>query len=82
MKQFLAQDSAEGIDVVLNSLSHDNFIPRSLELLRKGGRFMEIGKRDVWSEERMREARSDVLYTKVATDAMMEKEPWRYNGYL
>lgn len=31
--------------------SHDNFIGRSLGLLAKGGRFVEIGKRDVWSKD-------------------------------
>ena len=29
--------------VVLNSLSHDDYIPKSLGFLKKGGRFMEIG---------------------------------------
>ena len=45
---------SDGIHVVLNSLSHDNFIGRSLGLLAKGGRFVEIGKRDVWSVEEAR----------------------------
>lgn len=31
------------VKVVLNSLSHDDYIPKSLSYLRKGGRFMEIG---------------------------------------
>jgi len=35
-----------GIDVVLNSLSGD-FIPKSLDLLRRHGRFVELGKRDI-----------------------------------
>ena len=48
---FLLQGS-DGLDVVLNSLSHDNFIGRSLGLLARGGRFVEIGKRDVWSAEK------------------------------
>ena len=33
----------ETVQVVLNSLSHDDYIPKSLGFLRKGGRFMEIG---------------------------------------
>ena len=32
---------------------HDDYIPRSLALLRKGGRFMEIGKRGIWSHEQL-----------------------------
>jgi epothilone synthetase B len=35
-----------GIDVVLNCLSGD-FIPKSLDLLRRHGRFVELGKRDI-----------------------------------
>lgn len=82
MKGFLKEQGVDGIDVVINSLSHDDYIPRSLALLRKGGRFMEIGKRGIWSYEQMKEARPDVLYAKIAADTMMEKEEWRYNGYL
>eukprot|EP00971_Amphidinium_carterae_P253800 5038473-Amphidinium_carterae.1 len=44
---------------------------------RKGGRFMEIGKRGIWSHEQMKEARPDVMYEKIAADTMMEKESWR-----
>eukprot|EP00933_Yihiella_yeosuensis_P033453 TRINITY_DN27154_c0_g1_i1.p1 TRINITY_DN27154_c0_g1~~TRINITY_DN27154_c0_g1_i1.p1 ORF type:complete len:1548 (+),score=394.66 TRINITY_DN27154_c0_g1_i1:542-4645(+) len=82
MKKFLKEDGAEGVDVVLNSLSHDDYIPRSLALLKKGGRFMEIGKRGIWTHEQMFEARPDVMYEKIAADTMMEKESWRYNSYL
>ena len=51
MRSFLEQEGAEGVDVVLNSLSHDDYIPRSLALLRTGGRFIEIGKRGIWSHQ-------------------------------
>jgi len=80
MRGFLGGEN--GIDVVLNSLSHDDYIPRSLALLKKGGRFMEIGKRGVWSHQQMRDERPDVMYEKIAADTMMEKEPWRYNAYM
>src|SRR6185437_2144820 len=36
-----------GVDVVLNSLAGE-FIPRTLELLAPGGRFVEIGKKDIF----------------------------------
>ena len=36
----------EGVDVVLNSLGGE-FIARSLSLLRRHGRFLELGKRDI-----------------------------------
>ncbi|KUH39065.1 MULTISPECIES: type I polyketide synthase [Streptomyces] len=37
-----------GVDVVLNSLAGEA-ISRSLELLRPGGRFVELGKRDIYA---------------------------------
>ena len=41
-----AFESPEGVDVVLNSLSGDA-IARGMGLLRPGGRFLEMGKRDI-----------------------------------
>ena len=63
-----------GIDIVLNSLSGD-FIPRTLSLLAPGGRFIEIGKRDIWTHRRMREARPDVDYRIVALDQVTADDP-------
>lgn len=39
--------NGDGIDVILNSLSGD-FILKSLDLLRRHGRFLELGKRDIF----------------------------------
>jgi malonyl CoA-acyl carrier protein transacylase len=50
-----------GVDIVLNSLTGD-FIPASLSVLVKGGCFLEIGKRGVWTNEQMAAARPDVAY--------------------
>lgn len=50
------------INVVLNSLSEE-FIPASIDVLRPGGRFVEIGKRGVWSESDVAARRSDLQYT-------------------
>jgi NADPH:quinone reductase-like Zn-dependent oxidoreductase len=41
--------NGEGVDVVLNSLAGE-FIPKSLALLRPFGRFLEIGKRDIYQD--------------------------------
>ncbi len=38
----------QGVDVVLNSLAGE-FIPASLSVVKSGGWFLELGKRDVWS---------------------------------
>ncbi len=44
----MALTNGEGIDIVLNSLTGEA-IPRSLETLRINGRFLEIGKRDIYA---------------------------------
>jgi len=51
----------QGVDVVLNSLTGD-FIPSSLSVLANKGRFIEIGRRDIWDERQVAEVRSDVRY--------------------
>ncbi|MBR7676563.1 SDR family NAD(P)-dependent oxidoreductase, partial [Streptomyces daliensis] len=40
----------QGVDVVLNSLAGEA-LTRSLELLRPGGRFIELGKRDIYENK-------------------------------
>nr|CAA60462.1 polyketide synthase [Streptomyces rapamycinicus NRRL 5491] len=43
---FLNNTHGQGVDVVLNSLSGD-FVDASLDLLPRGGRFVEMGKTDI-----------------------------------
>ena len=50
-----------GVDVVLNSLAGD-FIARSFDVLARGGRFVEIGKRDIWSAAEVARVRPDAIY--------------------
>ncbi|GGU97460.1 type I polyketide synthase [Streptomyces albospinus] len=40
----------QGVDVIINSLAGEA-ITRSLELLRPGGRFIELGKRDIYENK-------------------------------
>jgi thioester reductase-like protein len=42
----------EGIDIVLNSLAGEA-IPKSLSILRPDGRFLEIGKRDIYENSKI-----------------------------
>ncbi len=53
--------SGRGVNVILNSLAEE-FIPKSLSVLAAGGRFVEIGKRGIWEQERVAELRNDVSY--------------------
>jgi acyl transferase domain-containing protein/D-arabinose 1-dehydrogenase-like Zn-dependent alcohol dehydrogenase/acyl carrier protein len=45
-QRFRAVTGGEGVDVVLDSLSGD-FVDASLRLLKRGGRFLEMGRTDV-----------------------------------
>jgi len=51
-----------GVDVILNSLSGEK-IAAGFRALSKGGVFLEVGKRDIWSLERAAQIRPDVHYT-------------------
>ncbi|MFN8469353.1 MAG: thioester reductase domain-containing protein [Caldilineaceae bacterium] len=50
--EIMALTQGEGVDLVLNSLAGDA-IPRSLATLRANGRFLEIGKRDIYDGTRL-----------------------------
>jgi len=51
-EQILQDTNGEGVDVVLNSLPGEA-MSRSMHLLRKYGRFLEIGKKDVYGNSRL-----------------------------
>ncbi|MFG1954456.1 SDR family NAD(P)-dependent oxidoreductase [Micromonospora sp. NPDC048830] len=63
-----------GVDVVLNSLT-DEFIPRSLGLLREGGCFLEIGKRGIWDADRVARLRPDVAYHPFDLGVVADDDP-------
>ena len=70
----MAATHGQGADIVLNSLSGD-FIPKSFEVLKPGGRFVEIGKLGVWSEDRVRRTRPDVSYWTFDLGQVAERDP-------
>nr|VFK14856.1 MAG: NADPH:quinone reductase [Candidatus Kentron sp. LFY] len=53
----------QGVDIVLNSLTSEGFIEKSLSVLRNDGRFLEIAKVDVWKPEEVARSRPDVSYS-------------------
>ena len=65
------------VDVVLNSLTSGNYVEESVALLAPGGRFIEIGKRNIWSQERMKELRPDVVYKMHSLNELLPDEPER-----
>jgi acyl transferase domain-containing protein/NADPH:quinone reductase-like Zn-dependent oxidoreductase len=57
----LAATGGRGVDVVLNSLTGE-LIAAGVRSLAAGGWFLELGKRDIWSDDEMRAHRPDVHY--------------------
>jgi acyl transferase domain-containing protein/NADPH:quinone reductase-like Zn-dependent oxidoreductase/acyl carrier protein len=80
--QILADTDGAGVDVVLNSLTSEGFIEATLKATAQNGRFAEIAKRDIWSPEKMAEARADIAYEIVALDTVMFTEPDRIRELL
>src|SRR5690606_36842088 len=53
-----------GVDLLLNSLTGE-FIDEGLRALAPGGRFLEIGLRELRTDEQVRAIRDDVSYHKL-----------------
>ncbi|TMJ68872.1 MAG: SDR family NAD(P)-dependent oxidoreductase, partial [Alphaproteobacteria bacterium] len=66
----------QGVDVVLNSLSGEA-MERSLEILRPFGRFLELGKRDLYLNRRihLRPLRQNISYFAIDIDQLPTRRP-------
>ena len=62
----------ELFDVVLSA---GNLVDESLGLLRPGGRFVELGKRNILSQKEMRERRPDVEYFTYTLNELLHDQP-------
>ncbi|MYB56380.1 MAG: SDR family NAD(P)-dependent oxidoreductase [Gemmatimonadetes bacterium] len=74
-EEILEATNGEGIDVVLNSLTGEGFIDASLSCLKHGGRFVELARRDILSEEEMAAVRPDVAYDILELDVLKKTDP-------
>ena len=81
-QEILEATGGEGVDVVLNSLTGPGFIDASLSCLAQGGRFVELGRRDILSEEEMAAARPDVSYSILDLYTLKENDPARPGAAL
>ena len=72
----LTATGGEGVDVVLNSLSGE-LMKQSVRLLRPFGRFLEIGKRDLYrnSPVGIRSFRHNASYFAIDTDELVGRRP-------
>ena len=73
--EILEVTGGEGVHVVLNSLTSEGFIDASLSCLMPGGRFVEMARRDILSEEEMAAVRPDVSYAILELDVLKKTDP-------
>ena len=74
-QQVLAATEGRGVNVVLNSLTGPGFIEASLACLASQGRFVEMGRRDIWTPHEMASARPDVAYSVLEVDSLKRHDP-------
>ena len=74
-QEILDVTNGEGVNVVLNSLTSEGFIDASLSCLAQGGRFVELARRDILTEEEMADVRPDVKYDILELDVLKKTEP-------
>ena len=80
-ERVLELTEGRGVDVVLNSLAGD-IIPASLKALAQGGRFVDIGKIGVWSDEQMQTERADVVYSTFDMADLLDADPGLHRELL
>jgi NADPH:quinone reductase-like Zn-dependent oxidoreductase/acyl carrier protein len=73
-REILERTGGRGVDIVLNSLAGD-FIATSFSALAPRGRFIEIGKRDIWSAEQVAHLGKDIRYHIVDLGGAAIEEP-------
>ena len=78
----LEATGGSGVGMVLNSLTGEGFIETGLACLARGGSFVELGRRGIWSREAMEAARPDVRYSVLVVDRLIREEPARAGALL
>ena len=81
-REILDATGGAGVDMVLNSLTGEGFIEASLSCLAQGGRFVEMGRVEILSEDEMAAVRPDVSYSILMIDVLKEEEPARAGDIL
>ncbi len=74
-EEILRDTGGKGVDVVLNSLTGEGFIDASLSCLAQNGRFIELAREGILTEEEMAEQRPDVDYHIIMLDRLKREEP-------
>lgn len=72
--EIMRDTGGRGVDVALNSLAGE-LIGATLATLAADGRFLELGKRGIWTHEAVAEQRPDVRYLPFDLGAAAEADP-------
>jgi len=81
-EEIMKVTQGQGVNVVLNSLSGNGYIEATLASCASNARFIEIGKRDIWSHDAVKAVRNDVSYDILALDQLAEENPTEINSLL
>ena len=73
-EEIITATNGEGVDVVLNSLSGE-FIAKSIGVLNQQGRFLEIGKQDIWSKEKVARVKPNINYFVIDLWQITQNQP-------
>ena len=81
--EVLRRTDGRGVDVVLNSLSGEALV-RGIDVLAPYGRFVEIGKRDVYEDSRigLRALRRNASFSTVDIDRLSRERPAFVGGLI
>jgi acyl transferase domain-containing protein/acyl-CoA synthetase (AMP-forming)/AMP-acid ligase II/short-subunit dehydrogenase/acyl carrier protein len=61
-EEIMTLTKGKGVDVILNSLSEE-YITKSLAVINNKGRFLEIGKQGIWSQEQVAKVKPAIKYS-------------------
>jgi myxalamid-type polyketide synthase MxaB len=74
-EQVMAYTNGQGVDIVLNSLTGEGFVERSLAVVSAKGRFVELAQRDIWNSEQVARVRPDVQYFAIDMSQACQEQP-------
>ena len=74
-EQVMAITEGEGVDIVLNSLTGEGFISKSLSVLHCGGHFLEIAKNGIWTPSQVAQFKPDISYFIVDLVQICQQQP-------
>ncbi|MCC7368643.1 MAG: type I polyketide synthase [Chloroflexi bacterium] len=72
--EVMTATGGEGVDVVLNSLT-DELLARSIDCVAARGRFVEIGRRGIWTPESVAARRPDIAYLPFLLGEVCQRDP-------